>query len=369
MKLTCESSALADALTQVGKALPLRRDTTSILNGIKLKAEGDVLTLNATDRELFIEKKIAAGIMVEGETVVTGRLLVDFSHKIDGEIIIDTTNEAQIKIAYGESFGFINTMDPADYPQFVKVADEKTFTISKREFKDLIKKIIFCAATEDNRPVLKGCSIEIGDGKMTGVSSDGYRLALCSKPISYDGEGIKVIVPARSMNEIGNLLGEEEDVIKISIEKNYFKVDMGDTKIVTRLIEGDYINYNKIIPTEYSTTVLVEKKALEASIDRAALTAKEDRRSMVKLEIKEKTMTISAESEISGVNERMRIELKGHDLNIGFNTKYLSDSFHAIGDEFIKLCFNSSVMPGVILPADEEDEGYMYLILPMKILG
>lgn len=353
MKLSCDSLDLSDALTQVGKALPLKK-VMPILNGIKLKAEGDTLTLTATDLELSIEKKIKADIFTEGETVILGKYFTEYVRKIDKEdVIIDTSEENTLKLTYGENNGYIQTMEADEYPAFKNVNDENSFYIVKKELKNLIEKIIFCTASEDNRPTLKGCSIEISDNKIIGVASDGYRLAYCKKEIEYGGADIKIIVPARSMSEISKLLDDSDENVKVSIEKNYFMVDLENTKIVTRLIEGEYINYNKIIPSDFTTTVFVDKKALDTAIDRASLATRTEKKSVVKLEIREKRMSISAESEISGINEIVNIDLLGHDLNIGFNARYLSDSLRAISDDFVKLCFTTSTAPGVIVPTEK----------------
>lgn len=368
MKLSCDSLDLSDALTQVGKALPIKK-VMPILNGIKLTADGDTLTLNATDLELSIEKKIRADIKIEGETVITGKYFTEYIRKIEGEeVIIDTTEENRLKLTYGENNGYVQTMEADEYPLFKNVDDENSFYIVKKELKDLINKIIFCTASEDNRPTLKGCCLEISDNKITGVASDGYRLAYCSKVIEYGGSEIKIIVPARSMSEISKLLDDGEENIKVSFEKNYFMVELDNTKIVTRLIEGEYMNYNKIIPKEFTTTVFVDKKAFDVAIDRASLATRTEKKSVVKLEIKERRMAISAESEISGINENINIELQGHDLNIGFNARYLSDSLRAINDDFVKMCFTTSTAPGIIVPTDGNDN-YLYLVLPVRIIN
>lgn len=364
MKLSCDSLDLSDALTQVGKALPLKK-VMPILNGIKLKAEGDTLTLTATDLELSIEKKIKADIFTEGETVILGKYFTEYVRKIDKEdVIIDTSEENTLKLTYGENNGYIQTMEADEYPAFKNVNDENSFYIVKKELKNLIEKIIFCTASEDNRPTLKGCSIEISDNKIIGVASDGYRLAYCKKEIEYGGADIKIIVPARSMSEISKLLDDSDENVKVSIEKNYFMVDLENTKIVTRLIEGEYINYNKIIPSDFTTTVFVDKKALDTAIDRASLATRTEKKSVVKLEIREKRMSISAESEISGINEIVNIDLLGHDLNIGFNARYLSDSLRAISDDFVKLCFTTSTAPGVIVPTEKRKTNIFTLFCP-----
>lgn len=366
MKLSCDSIALSEALTIVGKALPIKKNLP-ILNGIKLRAENNTLTVTATDLELSIEKKINAEIRIEGETVVTGKMFNDYVKKIEGEdVILDTTDESQIKLIYGENNGHVQTLEADEYPSFKLVDDENSFVIKKNEFKDIINKIIFCTAAEDSRPTLKGCCIEVKNGKVTGVASDGYRLAYCSKVVDYNGADIRIIVPSRSMNELGKILDDGEEVIKICVERNYFMADLGETKIVTRLIEGEYINYNAIIPKDYTTKILVDKKALDVAIDRASLATRAEKKSMVKLEIREKKINISSESEISSINETVAVELTGHDLNIGFNARYISESLRAIDDDFVKLCFNTSTSPSIIVPTDDKDD-YLYLILPVRM--
>ena len=150
MKLSCDSLDLSDALTQVGKALPLKK-VMPILNGIKLKAEGDTLTLTATDLELSIEKKIKADIFTEGETVILGKYFTEYVRKIDKEdVIIDTSGENTLKLTYGENNGYIQTMEADEYPAFKNVNDENSFYIVKKELKNLIEKIIFCTDTKMN---------------------------------------------------------------------------------------------------------------------------------------------------------------------------------------------------------------------------
>lgn len=141
MKLSCDSLDLSDALTQVGKALPLKK-VMPILNGIKLKAEGDTLTLTATDLELSIEKKIKADIFTEGETVILGKYFTEYVRKIDKEdVIIDTSEENTLKLTYGENNGYIQTMEADEYPAFKNVNDENSFYIVKKELKNLIEKL------------------------------------------------------------------------------------------------------------------------------------------------------------------------------------------------------------------------------------
>lgn len=162
-------------------------------------------------------------------------------------------------------------------------------------------------------------------------------------------------------------MDDVDETVKVNIEKNHLMVEIENTKVVTRLIDSEFINYNKIIPSSFTTEITVEKKNLEKSLDRCSLITKADKKSIVKLDIKENVLNINAQSEESGNNENLAINLIGKDLTIGFNAKYIIDSLRAVSDSFVKMKFNNSTAPGIIVPTAEEE--YLYLILPIRIQG
>ncbi|HIU82418.1 MAG TPA: DNA polymerase III subunit beta [Candidatus Faecicola pullistercoris] len=368
MRVFVDGIELADAVSKVGKAMPLKK-AIPILEGIKLEASGDNLILTATDLELSIEKRINASVKVEGCAVCNGKFLIDYINKVKDEAIeLDATGEDKLIIRFADGYGNINLMAADEYPPFKNVDELLSFKIKQKDFKDMINKVIFCAAQEDTRPVLKGCCIDLSRNCVTAVTSDGYRLAMCKKVIEYSGEEKKIVVPARSLNEVSKLLEDDEDEVSVNIERNHLMVQIKNTKIVTRLIDNEYINYNKIIPAEFTTELTVDKKLLERSLERASLVIKNDKKSIVKLEIKENVLNISAQSDESTTNENIAISLNGKDLQIGFNVKYITDSLRAITDNFVKLKFNTSTSPGIIVPTSQEED-YLYLILPIRIIG
>lgn len=368
MKVYVEGIELADAVSKVGKAMPVKKAANAILEGIKLKAEGDQLVITATDLELAIEKRIEATVKIEGEAVVNGKFFIEYINKVKDEAVeLDAGGEEKVIIRYPDGEGSVVAMSVDEYPPIKNVDEVISFNITQNELRDMINKIYFCAAQEDTRPVLKGCSIDLKENTLTGVASDGYRMALCKKTIDYKGEERKIIVPARSLNEIAKQLDESEDIVKVNIERNHLMVTIGSTRIVTRLIDNEYINYNKIIPAEFTTEVIVDKKALERSLDRASIVTKADKKSIVKLDVKEKSLNINAKSDESSNNENIEVNLTGKDLVIGFNARYIIDSLRAISDNFVKLKFNTSTAPGIIVPTDSDE--YLYLILPIRILG
>ncbi len=366
MKVICNCAELSDALQKVVKALPIKRNNP-ILECVKLKASDETLTLFATDLELAIEKKINAQVLIEGEILVPGKLFADYVKKIeDDEIELDGTAEGKLNLKYRKNSFNMNCYNADEYPLFKDVEKENSFIILKKDLKELINKVIFNVAVDDGRPSLRGVCLNISQNQIDGVASDGYRLALCSMPIQNNGIIDKIVVPAKSMGELSRLIDDEDETMTVYIDASYIMVDLYHTKIISRLIAEDYINYEKIIPTNFTTEVTVDKKEFEGCIDRISIINRSEKKAYVKMEIKEENIFLNARSEEGDANENVDIALKGKDLTIGFNSKYIMDCMKAINEPFITLNFTSSTAPGII---KTEGSNWLYLILPLRVIG
>ena len=365
MKVLCQGTELSDALAKVTKALPFKR-SNPILDGVKLTAAGDTLTLFATDTELAIEKKINAEVLIEGECVIPGKLFADYAKKIEDEQLeLDATGENKLVIRYLDSDVSIKGFDADDYPVFKEVAKERSFIILKKNLKELINKIIFNVATDEARPSLRGCCLNIKKDEVEGVASDGYRLALSRMPIKNNGIEESIVVPAKSLMELSRLIDDEDESMTVYVDNNFVMVDLFHTKIVTRLIAESYISYSKIIPSAFNTEVTIDKKIFENAIDRVSLINRNSKRYCVKFDIKEDCMNLSAESEDGTINERVPISLKGKDLIAGFNSKFVMECMKAIDDEYITFNLTTSTAPVII---KGNSDSWLYLILPLRVI-
>jgi DNA polymerase-3 subunit beta len=367
MKIVCDGAELYDAVIKVSKGTS-NKTTNPILEGIKVVAEEDYITLMATDLELSIEKTIKGMVQLEGEMVVPGKFFCEYIKKLNNEQIelhLDEKNCLAIK--YVDSVGKIQCLNSNEFPQIKNIEDSTYFEIKSKDLKALISRSIYAVAVEDVRPILKGVKLEIASNKITAVALDGYRLAVVKKPIVGSNAEFSCIVPARSLNEISKLLDDSEDVIKVCVGRNYLMVDIDNTKITTRLLEGDFINYSQIIPSEFSTNIILNKEQLLDSLERASLLSRVDRNNLVKFEISDKVMILSSKSEIGDIKENITISLKGNDLTIAFNARYFTEALRVIGDEFLKLSFTSSVSPCVITSNDTDE--FLFLILPVRIMS
>lgn len=366
MKLVCEGLDLSESVLKVIKGTSAKT-TNPILEGIKLTAENDSLVLSATDLELAIIKTIKADVFLDGETVVPGRFFSEFIKKLTNEQIelnVDDTNRLSIK--YTDSVSNVQCLNPAEFPTIKNLTDADYFEVNAKDFKSLINKTIFSVAQDDSRPILKGTLLEIEDGFIKAVALDGYRLALAKKPIISASTNMKVIVPARSLSEISKLLEDDVETLKVYVQKNYLMVDINSTKIITRLLEGDFINYKQIIPSDFSSEVTINKAQLENALDRASLLSRIDKNNLVRFEVADKLMILSSKSDLGDIKENITIALDGKDLTIAFNARYFTEALRVIGDEFVKLNFKTTVAP-CIITATESDE-YLYLILPVRMV-
>lgn len=365
MKIICDGLDLSDAVLKVSKALGVKK-TNPVLEGIYLKAKGDNLTLIATDTELTIEKTIRADVFMEGETVVTGKYFSEFVKKLENEQVeLSLAEENLLKIKYSDSESEMQCFAAEEFPKTDKKINENFFVMKQSDFKRLINMTVFACSQDDSRPILKGVLFEIANARVTAVALDGFRLALAKADVSGFSSDMKAIIPSRTLLEIVRLLDKDEEEIKVTLNKNTLMVENGGTTLISRLLEGDFINYKQIIPTEFVTNVRVSTKTLSASVERASVLARTDRISIVKFDIKENVMYVISKSEIGNVNEPVNVNMEGKDVLIAFNSKYITEFLKIAEDEFVQIFLNSPIAPCVIRPLSGDN--YLYLVLPVRI--
>ncbi len=367
MKFTCQGLELADAVLKVVKAAAVR-STSPILECIKLKAEDDKLTLTCTDLELTIIKTIKADVLAEGEAVIQAKFFADFAKSISGELItFSSIDSNSMEILYGGNNGVIQCQNAEEFPKPKDLDNPQTFQMSSSDLKDLVYKSSVAVAQDDSRPMLRGVLLDVFEDHIKGVSLDGIRLAMVKKPITNCNLESGIVVTARSLLEITKLLPEDDTVLTIQTQTNHMKIDLGDTIFITRLLglKKDFITYEKILPTIFKTSFLIDRHKLYSSIERAGYLSPNDRNHIIKLNIKGDNLTLTSESEQGNLTEN--IEIVDHDQNdlvIEFNGRIISDSLHAVGDEFVKFSFCGEMQPCVI--TSPTTDSFLYLVMPMR---
>lgn len=365
MRFFCNPKALMNSISIVQKAVSAK-STLPILKGIYLEAFDQSLRLVATDMELGIDHVMDANIISEGSIVVDSRLFGEIIRRLpdsDVEISLEENNELLIKCA-SSKFNILS-YDSSEFPQLPQIEEEQTYEISQDLFKNMIRQTVFATAEDEARPILTGVLLEIEENILNMVALDGYRVALRKGKIESNLNN-KVVIPGKTLNEINRIMsGEKDEKIEISLTNNHALFTVNSTKLISRLLEGEFINYNQVIPKEYKSRVKVKAKELQNSIERASLLGKEGRNNLVKFTIMDGKMIINSNSELGNVHEEIEIELEGEDLQIAFNSKYFIDALRVVDDDIVYLEFTTNLSPGIIKPITNDN--IIYLVLPVRL--
>ena len=365
MKIIVNSLDLNDAVTKVSKALSVK-DVAPVLECIKITADNDKLTLYATDKDLAIERTIDANVIVGGAFLVPGRIFGDYIRNIadkGSDISLEMVDENRLLISSQSSECNIGTLDAGDYPEIESVSGGSYFAIQETNLREIISNVIFSVATDDSRPMLRGVYFQAKDYTLTAVATDGYRFAMSKKVLEERVDEITATIPSRSLAELSKLLNESDNILRVYIENNYLLVCMEGTKLFTRLLAGQYIKYDNIVPREFLSTLLVNKENFERALNTASIMSRSEKNNLVVLDIEEYNMNISSTSQYGTARENITISLSGKDVRCAYNSKYLNDCLKVINSETIKLEFaqhNSCVI--TIKDSDE----VLYFILPVK---
>ena len=344
-----------------------------ILGNILLKADKTKLTLSSTNLEISVKTSIGAKIEEEGEITVNGKTLNDvISNLSSGSIEIESLQE-QIKITSGKFKSNILGSNSADFPNLPEKLGKNTFSLKRDEFINALSKVLFAVSSDETRPILTGVLFVFSKKSLKLVATDGFRLSEVKLKSEIKIEDLKIIIPKTVLYEITKISpsGDEIGDIEVSFDKesNQIIFTIGDTTLSSRIIEGDFPDYEKIIPQASITTVNVDKNELEKSIKLASVFAR-DSGKIVKLKIKNEELTMTAESSASG-NQEMSIEIRREEeekseeeINIMFNYSFIEDVLKVITDDEVKIIFAADNKASKFL--DSKSPNFLHIIMPIK---
>ena len=366
MIFSCDKMTLLNGLNIAAKALP-SKSVNPVTEGILFKAEGNEIVLTTTDSSLTIQTKIAADVKEEGQVVLTGKFFFEIIRKMpEGMIEIKGNYREGVSVTGNYSKMSISALDPEEYPALPVIDKEKFLTLPQNSLREMINQTMFATAVDESRPILTGCLFEIENESINVVALDGYRLALRNSYMEDAEENIKAIIPARALSEITKILADTEDLVRIYIQKSYCMVELEETKIITRLIEGEFIKYKPIIPTELSNKIVISRVDMLEAIDRAWLMVRENtRNNYVVFKFSESKLIITSRSDTGNAYEEIDYSGSAQPIEIGFNPRYFVECLKNINDEFISFAFTTPSSPTVITPVDGNQ--YLYLILPVRL--
>lgn len=364
MFIRCEQELLAASLGIVTRAMP-SRTTIPVLENVFIETAQDHINMICTDLQLGIQTQMEAQVEEEGCFLLPGRLLSDMVRKLPkGEVTIQIKNKKAI-IRCSSSRFTLTCHEPDEFPSLPDVVSSKPIILPQKSMREMIRQTYFAASADESRIILTGVLMELHGNSMRTVALDGFRLALHQCPLGEDYGDMKAVIPAKSLAEVSKVLTEDDEKVYLTITPTHFMADVGNTRVITRLLEGEYIKYTQILPGEWQTRALVNCAEMSASIDRASTMAREDSSNLIRLSMTQGDLVMTADSEIGKVVEKLSVELEGKDLEIAFNAKYMADVLKSVEDESVYLCFNTNVSPCVIRPV--QGDTFLFLVLPVRV--
>ena len=364
MKFVCEKSELLKSIDIVSKAIN-PNNPVDILKGIKIEAT-DVIKFTGSDNELSIESILNAEVQEEGTLTVDSRIFFDIIKNLpDGKVKIFTSDKNELKIICSNTNFNILYFSSEGYPDIKKIENGDNIRIYSKNLKQLIKNTIFAVSENEARPILSGTLFEVEISNMKAVSVDSYRLALRNQIIpETEFTDLKFVVSAKILNEICKILKDDNAIVDITVKNNNCMFTFDNFTIITRLIEGDFFDYNKFIPTHSNISVKVNVKAITEMIERAAIIINyDDPKLPISLKIRNSEIVVECISKFGNFCECIDVDKYGDDLLIGVDSRLILNALKCITDEYAIIEFTNEQGPIVIKP--QEGEGFIYLVLPM----
>lgn len=365
MKFICNSHDLSEACQIVQRATSAKTAIPSV-EGILLVAENGVLTLTGYDLEMGITTSIPCNVEESGKIVVNSHMFSETMRKLPTDRVTFDSDARQIaEIVCGDFNTKIIGMSAEDYPELPSIIGGYDIELNQLMLRDMIKKTIFAAAEKDAKVVHTGIKFEIEEGHLRLVAIDGVRIAIRNEDIAYTGDALSFVVPAKTLSEVMKLLSDEEENVKISVGKRHIIFKIGIYDIISRLLDGDFMNYKSAIPSSTKTIVKVNTMAFLESIDRTSLILAERLKSPIKCIFANDQITLSSNAAIGTSVDKISVEIEGDDCTVGFNNKKMLDVLRVCDTDEVKIMINGPISPILVVPT--EGESFIYLVLPVRL--
>lgn len=369
MKFYCDTDKLSAALGLVSKAVESNA-VTPHLEGILFKAKGGLLCLKGNNMEICIETSIPANVAEEGDIVINSKMINDIVRKLPKDVMELVANDRS-----GVSINCLNSDYsvvglPADeYPELPPLETDTELKISSPVLKEMINKTIFAVSTnpDEVRKVLKGSLFDVENGSLTLVSVDLVRVAMIKKElISAPDNGIKFIVPGKTLNELKSMLSDKDDEeITVSVGENQARFSCASFTMTTRLIDGEFFSYKQIIPKQFKVEMEVDGLSFVKTIERVEPIIDNVSKNPIRLTFTDGLIKVRCETQMGRINDIVECNYESDEMTIGFNYRYIHDAVIRCEDEKIQINLNSPLNPVVI--KSSEDDSYMFMVLPVRL--
>ncbi len=364
MKLTCSKQELSVAANHISRVVSVK-SPLPVLSGILMTAKGNKLSLFGYDLELGMTTEIPAAIDKEGVAVVEAKLFCDIVRRLPEDGVTISVDERNLcKITSGRSEFSLLSINPDEYPELPTVDNGQKVTLPTDVLQSMVRQTAFAVAdVGSSKPILTGINFKISGGVLKMVGMDGYRISIRSEKVDTDIE-LQFTVPAKALSEVLKLISDGNDItLKASTRHIVFEVD--GYKVISRLLDGEYFDYTRAVPTVFTTTVTANTSEMTSTIERISQVIIERLKTPIVCNFSEGVFCASCMTEIGNARDEINVEMSGEEVNMGFNSKYLLEALRASETDRVKINIGSPLSPITIVPT--EGDSFVFVVLPVKI--
>ena len=366
MKTTIKREDLIAPLQQVIGAVE-RRQTLPILGNVLFKSSGSDLTLSATDLEIEMVSNVIADNSDDFQVTIPARKLLDICKALpDGSTINFNIEDSRVSLTSGRSRFTLATLPASEFPSLDEIAVQKSFNIPQNVFKGLFDKTSFAMAQQDVRYYLNGILMEISPDKIKLVATDGHRLALSEVGLDTGASDERqIIIPRKAVLELSRLLDGSDTSVRCELSPNHIRIETGSLVFTSKLIDGKFPDYQRVIPVDGNKIMQVERETLKQAMSRIAILSNEKYRG-IRLALTEGNLAIQANNpDQEEAEEELQVEYDESDMEIGFNVTYLIDVLNVLGSKKVQIKLKDSNSSAIM--SDSEDESSLYVVMPMRL--
>ncbi len=365
MKFSCEKHVLQQAVITASRAAASKSPIPA-LEGLLLQA-GVSVRVTGYDLKKGIYTNIEADVASPGAAVLGAKMFVEMIRRMpDGIVTVSVEEDNTATVRCGSSNYSFMALDAADYPELPEVDISEAVAMPQATLSAMIEQTVFAVSQNESRPVYMGSLIELDGGVMTMVSVDGYRLALRREAIEgCDRDGMRFIIPGSALSDIDRICSDEGEV-KINVGAKHVSFTIGETVVVSRRLEGEFLNYRKAVPEAFRFTMKVNREEFLSIVDRVSLVVDEKVKNPVRLTFGDGTIDFLCVTPLGRAEDQCSCQGGGEDTEVGFNDRYLRDALRAAPAEELSVCINTGSSPCVFTTADGSD-GFTYMILPVRL--
>lgn len=355
---------MSNALMNVQRAVSTK-STIPALEGILIQAYEGRLILSGYDLEIAIITEIEASVAEKGEVVVSARLFSDIVRKLPEEIVDISTDERMITyIKSGSADYQIVGISSMEYPELPNFDSEDELTINAALLRDMIRQTIYAVSEVKDTPIYTGSLYEMTENQLRIVAVDGYRMAIRTEQVKCENV-VPFIVPAKTQSELLRLITDEEKEVKLNIGKRHISYMIDNYTVVSRLIEGIFLNYNNTIPVEINTEMVIKTRRLLDAVERMALITNEKVKTPLRWKLANDGLTLLCNTAIGRAKDFIDVEYTGKDVTIGFNHRFLIDALRNADSDEVRIRIKGPLDPMIITPV--KGNNFMFMVVPMRI--